>query len=89
MGGSIGVLLAIRRQFDYQDIGVLWMFLCVVIVSSQMVINRELGLLSHPIVSTLLGGLVPAMYPAFVAGRFSLDKLGFGTLTYDSKIQES
>jgi len=54
----MGVLLVMRPQFDYVDIGALWVFLSAVIVSSQMAINRKLGSLSHPMVTTFLGGLV-------------------------------
>ena len=61
MGGFIGVLLVMRPQFDYVDTGVLWVFLSAVIVSSQMAINRRLGSLSHPVVTTFLGGLVATL----------------------------
>ncbi len=57
-GGFMGVLLVIRPHFDYVDIGALWVFLSAVIVSSQMAINRKLGSLSHPMVTTFIGGLV-------------------------------
>ncbi len=60
-GGFIGVLLVMRPQFDYVDIGALWVFISAVIVSSQMAINRRLGSLSHPMATTFLGGLVATL----------------------------
>ncbi|MYB34052.1 MAG: DMT family transporter [Gammaproteobacteria bacterium] len=60
-GGFIGVLLVIRPQFDHVDVGALWIFLCAMIVSSQMAINRKLGSLSHPMITTFLGGLVATL----------------------------
>ncbi len=60
-GGFIGVLLVMRPQFDYVDIGALWVFASAVIVSSQMAINRRLGSLSHPVVTIFLGGLVATL----------------------------
>lgn len=64
-GGFLGVLLVIRPQFSHVDIGTLWVFLCAVIVSVQMAINRKLGSLSHPMATTFWGGLVAALSLSF------------------------
>lgn len=61
VGGFAGVLLVIRPQFDHVDAGAMWVFLSAVIVSSQMAINRKLGSLSHPMVTSFWGGLVAAI----------------------------
>jgi drug/metabolite transporter (DMT)-like permease len=47
-----------RPEFDNFNSGSLWVFLCAVVISIQMAINRKLGSISHPLVTTLWGALV-------------------------------
>ncbi len=57
-GGFIGVLLVMRPEFENVNQGTWFVFLCAVIVSVQMAMNRKLGSVSHPLVTALWGGAV-------------------------------
>ncbi|MGI9317484.1 MAG: DMT family transporter [bacterium] len=60
IGGFIGVLLVMRPSFSAFNAGTLFVFLCAAIVSIQMTLNRKLGALSHPLVTSFWGALVAA-----------------------------
>ncbi|MCY3769925.1 MAG: DMT family transporter [Gammaproteobacteria bacterium] len=60
VGGFAGVLLVMRPEFDNVNTGVYFVFLCAVIISIQMVINRKLGSVSHPLVTALWGSFSAA-----------------------------
>jgi len=54
-GGFIGVLLVMRPGFHSINVGALFVFACAVVVSVQMVINRRLSTVSHPLTTNLYG----------------------------------
>ncbi len=58
IGGFFGVLLIMRPDFENFNTGSLFVFLCAMVISIQMAINRKLGSLSHPLVTTLWGAIV-------------------------------
>lgn len=66
VGGFIGVLLVMRPSFSNFNSGTLFVFLCAVIVSIQMTLNRKLGAISHPLVTSLWGAMVAAMVLTFI-----------------------
>jgi len=65
VGGFIGVLLVMRPEFKSLDSGSLWVFLCAVIISIQMVLNRKLGALSHPLVISFWGAMTASIVLQF------------------------
>ncbi|MEM7207775.1 MAG: DMT family transporter [Pseudomonadota bacterium] len=60
-GGFVGVLLVMRPEFSSVNIGTLLVFLCAVIVAIQMTLNRVLGAISHPLVTSFWGATVAAI----------------------------
>ena len=58
VGGFVGVLLVMRPEFQTVNSGTLLVFLCAVIVSIQMALNRKLGTVSHPLVTSLWGAAI-------------------------------
>ena len=54
-GGFTGVLLIMRPDFSGMNVGVLYVFLCALIVSIQMILNRKLGAHSHPLMTSFWG----------------------------------
>ena len=65
-GGFIGVLLVMRPEFETINAGSLFVFLCAVIVSIQMVMNRKLGAVSHPFITSFWGTTIAACTLTFV-----------------------
>jgi len=61
VGGFIGVILVMRPSFSSFNSGTLFVFLCAMIVSIQMTLNRKLGAISHPLVTSLWGAMVAAL----------------------------
>ena len=59
-GGFAGVLLVMRPEFGTVNTGTYFVFLCAVIISIQMAINRKLGSVSHPLVTALWGSFFAA-----------------------------
>lgn len=57
IGGFIGVLLVMRPEFKNLNTGTLWVFSSAVIISIQLFLNRKLGSLSHPFLTSLYGAL--------------------------------
>ena len=57
VGGFAGVLLIMRPGFSSINVGTLLVFLCALIVSIQMTLNRKLGAFSHPLITSLWGAL--------------------------------
>ena len=80
VGGFIGVLLVMRPEFKSLNSGTLWVFLCAVIISIQMALNRKLGTLSHPLVISLWGATTASIVLLFFLPYhwqpISMDKLG-------------
>jgi drug/metabolite transporter (DMT)-like permease len=67
IGGFIGVLLVMRPEFKSLNTGTLWVFISAIIISIQLVLNRKLGSLSHPFVTSFYGAM-----SAFVVLTFFL-----------------
>ena len=60
-GGFVGVLLVMRPQFEQFNTGNLYIFACAVIVSVQLALNRKLGAISPPLVTSLAGATCAAL----------------------------
>lgn len=56
-GGFTGVILVMRPEFKSINTGTLFVFLSALIVSVQMALNRKLGTLSEPLVTSFWGAL--------------------------------
>ena len=66
-GGFVGVLLVMQPEFKSVNTGTLFVFACAVIVSVQMVLNRKLGSVSHPLITSFWGAFAAtAVLTAFV-----------------------
>ncbi len=63
--GFVGVLLVMRPSFSSFNSGTLFVFLCAVIVSIQMVLNRKLGAITHPLVTSFWGAMTAALVLTF------------------------
>jgi len=66
VGGFIGVLLVMRPEFRTINTGTLYVFLSALIVSVQMALNRKLGTLSHPLITSLWGALIACCALSFL-----------------------
>ncbi len=58
MGGFAGVLLVMRPEFDTLNFGALFALSCAIVLSIQMTLNRKLGSISHPFVTSAWGAVV-------------------------------
>jgi drug/metabolite transporter (DMT)-like permease len=65
VGGFIGVLLVMRPEFRNLNTGTLWIFACAIIISIQLALNRKLGTLSHPLVTSLWGAVTASIILSF------------------------
>ena len=61
IGGFIGVLLVMRPDFDQLNIGIFYIFLCAVVVSIQMALNRKLSIVSPPLVTACAGAICASL----------------------------
>jgi len=59
--GFLGVLLVMRPDFDQLNSGVFYIFLCAVVVSIQMALNRKLSIVSPPLVTACVGAIVASV----------------------------
>ena len=79
VGGFVGVLLVMRPEFKSFNSGTLWVLLSAIIISIQLALNRKLGTLSHPLVTSLWGAvtasIVLSFFLAFHWQPISSDKL--------------
>ncbi len=57
-GGFLGVLLVMRPEFRTINTGTLYVFLAALIIAIQMALNRKLGTLSHPLVTSFWGAVI-------------------------------
>lgn len=57
-GGFAGVLLVVRPQFDNIDLGAILVLTCALLVSIQMTINRKLGVVANPLVTSVWGAFI-------------------------------
>ncbi len=78
-GGFAGVLMVVRPQFDSLDVGAMLVLICALLVSIQMTINRKLGAIANPLVTSTWGALVAAVVttPLVVANWPTLDSRQF------------
>jgi drug/metabolite transporter (DMT)-like permease len=60
-GGFVGVLLIMRPDFGQLETGTGFIFFCSVVVSIQMALNRKLGSISHPLVTSMWGASIAAL----------------------------
>lgn len=60
-GGFVGVLMVVRPDFSGVSTGALWVLLCSVFVAAQLTLNRFLGSVSHPFVTSFWGALVATL----------------------------
>jgi len=60
-GGFLGVILIMRPEFSGFDVGSLYVFLCAIIISVQMVLNRKLGSIAHPLIISIWGAVVATL----------------------------
>jgi len=65
VGGFIGVLLVMRPEFKSFNSGTLWIFLAAIVISIQLALNRKLGTLSHPLVTSLWGAVTASIVLSF------------------------
>lgn len=63
--GFIGVLLVMRPEFSSLNSGTLWIFLSAIIISIQLILNRKLGTLSHPFVTSFWGAVSASLVMLF------------------------
>jgi drug/metabolite transporter (DMT)-like permease len=61
IGGFVGVLLVMRPEFKSFNSGTLWVLLSAIIISIQLALNRKLGTLSHPLVTSLWGAVTASI----------------------------
>ena len=75
-GGFAGVFLIMRPDFSELNTGVFYVFLCALIVSVQMAMNRKLGLSAHPLITSLWGavGATVFLIPALGGGWSAIDE---------------
>ena len=67
LGGFIGVLMVMRPEFRVVNVGTLLVFLCAIIVSIQLALNRKLAEVSHPLVTSVWGAVIAsAILTAFL-----------------------
>ncbi len=65
-GGFIGILLVMRPEFSNLNIGAFFSLSCAVILSIQMTLNRKLGTISHPLVTSAWGAVVATLLASLV-----------------------
>ena len=64
-GGFIGVLLVVRPSFDGVGLDALLVLVCALLVTSQLILNRKLGGVADPLVTSFYGAGVAALVTAF------------------------
>ena len=58
VGGALGVLLVAKPTFRGLDIGALYILLCGLAVSIHNVLNRKIGPLANPLITSMWGALL-------------------------------
>ena len=61
VAGFIGVLLVMRPEFDRVNTGSLYIFVCAVVISVQLALNRQLGIVAPPLVTACAGAVCAAL----------------------------
>lgn len=64
--GFAGVLLVMRPEFKQINIGTVYVFICAVIISVQLALNRKLGAVSPPLVTAFLGAIFATVAVTFL-----------------------
>ena len=59
--GFIGVLLVMRPEFGEWNIGTFYIFICAVIVSIQLTLNRTLSSVAHPLITACTGAVCASL----------------------------
>jgi drug/metabolite transporter (DMT)-like permease len=58
VGGFVGVLIVVRPSFDGVGTDALWVLACSMLVTGQLVINRKLGSVADPLVTSTYGAFI-------------------------------
>ncbi|MEM7059296.1 MAG: DMT family transporter [Pseudomonadota bacterium] len=58
VGGFAGVLIIMRPSFDGVGMNAVWVLACAVLVTTQLVLNRKLGAVADPLVTSCYGACV-------------------------------
>ncbi len=61
VAGFVGVLLVMRPEFDRINTGSLYIFACAVVISVQLALNRQLGIVAPPLVTAFAGAVCAAL----------------------------
>ncbi len=61
LAGFIGVLLVMRPEFDRLNTGSLYIFVCAVVISVQLALNRQLSIVAPPLVTAFAGAVCAAL----------------------------
>lgn len=62
--GFLGVLLVVRPSFDGVGLDAVFVFGCAVLVATQLIINRKLGGVANPLVTSCYGAFVAMVLSA-------------------------
>ncbi|MEM1297679.1 MAG: DMT family transporter [Pseudomonadota bacterium] len=57
-GGFLGVLIVVRPSFEGVGVDALWVLGCALLVTSQLILNRKLGSVADPLVTSCYGAAV-------------------------------
>ena len=63
-GGFLGVLIVVRPSFDGVGTDALWVLACSLLVTGQLVLNRKLGSVSDPLVTSTYGAFIAMVVTA-------------------------
>lgn len=70
-GGFLGVLLVVRPSLEgLANPGAVWVLGCAALVSMQMILNRKLGSVSDPIMTSVYGALVASLAASVVVAEY-------------------
>jgi len=58
IGGFAGVLIIMRPSFDGIGMDAVWVLICAILVTTQLVLNRILGSVSDPLVTSCYGACI-------------------------------
>ena len=64
--GFTGVLLVMRPEFNQINIGTVYVFVCAMIISVQLALNRKLGAVSPPLITAFLGAVCATVALTFL-----------------------
>ena len=64
-GGFMGVLIVVRPSFDGVGLDAVWVLACALLVTAQLILNRKLGSVADPLVTSTYGAAVATAVTAF------------------------